>query len=77
VVAALDDDGPRFDLSRETAFHSETVPTELSSEGTPTTVAAPVISAWQSDVISLRMRYTLGLARRSDSAVALIQSVNW
>jgi hypothetical protein len=78
VVAALDDDGPRFDLSRQTAFHSETAPTELASEGSPdNTVAAPIISAWQSDVISLRMRYTLGLARRSDLAVALVQSVNW
>jgi hypothetical protein len=60
-------DEPRFDVSDQAVLHMEdTAPTAIGTAGTPTVVAAPVRSLWQTDSIGIRMlaRHQLGDASR-------------
>ena len=50
---------PTFEESSDATMHFETSPTALSATGTPNTVAAPIISLFQQDLLGIKM--TLGL----------------
>ena len=71
-------DTPRFDLSEQATIHAEdTTPLPIASVGTPNTVAAPAISMYQQDLISLRFiqRVTWMLGR--PGRIAVTQNVTW
>jgi hypothetical protein len=65
--------------STEVTLHMEdTTPLPISTPGTPNTVAAPVRSAFQSDVIALRMILRAAWCMRQPGAVAYISTgLSW
>lgn len=63
--------------SKEAAIHYEdTTPLPISTAGTPATVAAVVRSAFQSDLIVIKVRAKAAWAAMP-GAVQFLQSVNW
>jgi hypothetical protein len=71
-------DEPRFDVSDQAVLHMEdTAPTAIGTAGTPTVVAAPVRSLWQTDSIGIRMLLDINWAMRRTGLIAWIDSVTW
>ncbi len=74
VIAPL----PELEASRDATLHMEdTSPLNISTAGSPNTVAAPVRSAFQTDTIMLRVVLQATWALRSTSAVAWTSGVSW
>lgn len=68
---------PEIGVSKEAAVHFEDVsPQPISTPGTPNTVAAPVRSAWQSDVLIVRVRAKCAWDNLP-GAVQIISGTNW
>jgi hypothetical protein len=76
-LASAYDDIPRFDTSLNSLLHFETSPSAIGTPGSPNVVAAPAVSAFQSDLISLRMILNVTWGLRHSSAVAWMQNVAW
>jgi hypothetical protein len=77
LVSAVDP-AVRFDVSRESIAHLEdTSPLPIST--TPTTIAAPVRSFWQTDVVGFRLRLeaSWGLRASAASSVAFVTGATW
>jgi Phage capsid family/Caudovirus prohead serine protease len=72
-------DTPRFDVSDQATLHFEdTTPLQISTTGSPNTVAAPVRSMFQTDSLALRMILPMNWAiRRTPSPVAWVTGVTW
>lgn len=70
-------DPPRVDASPAADVHMSTTPSQISTPGSPPTIASPVYSIFQSDLVSLRLRWNLSWALRASGAVATITNVNW
>lgn len=68
---------PRIDRGESAAVHMDTVPSDISTAGSPAVVAYPVGSMFQIDAVSLRLILPATWARRSPSAVAWIQNTVW
>jgi hypothetical protein len=69
---------PRVEASTEAIFHAEdTSPLAIGTAGAPNTVAAPVRSAWQSDVILIRAILSAAWTMRSTGQVQFITSTTW
>jgi hypothetical protein len=78
LAVAGGDEVPRFELSKSATVHLEdTSPAQISTIGTPATVAAPVVSTFQQDLIGLRILQDLSWVLRSTSGFAWINAVNW
>lgn len=86
VVIALDaadffsatGDDPRFDVSDQATLHMEdTTPLAIGTEGTPTVVAAPVRSMFQTDSIALRMILPMNWAMRRTGVLVERTAVTW
>ena len=65
------------EVSDQAAIHMSTTPTDIGMEGTPTFVASPVLSLFQTDCVALLPRLDLTWARRDDRAVSWLSSMNW
>lgn len=84
VVAVLPDGvatgysgAPEINTSKQALVHFEdTAPAQIGSSGTPSVVAAPTLSAFQTDVLLLRLRTKVAWAPRS-GAVQVVHSVTW
>jgi HK97 family phage prohead protease len=72
-------DTPRFDVSDQATLHFEdTTPLQISTPGSPNTVAAPVRSMFQTDSLALRMILPMNWAiRRLPAPVAWMTGVTW
>jgi hypothetical protein len=68
---------PSFRASQNVTLHTDTVPSALSAVGSPNTVAAPMRSAFQSDVTALRSVLPLDWGLRRAGAVAVINGTTW
>jgi HK97 family phage major capsid protein/HK97 family phage prohead protease len=69
---------PRFDVSDQATLHMEdTTPLAIGTTGTPTVVAAPVRSLYQTDSMALRMIYDLNWGMRRTGVVAWTTGVTW
>lgn len=76
--ASATGDVPRFSISDQATIHAEdTNPLAIGTPGTPATVAAPVRSLWQEDLIGIRMHWPLTWAMRRTGMVAFIEGVTW
>jgi HK97 family phage major capsid protein/HK97 family phage prohead protease len=76
--ASLTGDEPRFELSDVATLHMEdTTPLNISSPGTPNTVAAPVQSMFQTDSIALRMILPMNWIMRRSGLVAWLTGCTW
>ena len=70
-------DPPQIETSIEAAIHFEdTTPTDISTAGTPPAVAYPTKSAFQTNLIVVRVRANLAWAVATGAA-QVIAAVNW
>ena len=70
-------DAPSIEASQESATVMDTAPAQIGTAGTPTVVAAPTISVFQTDAVSVKFRQPVAWALRSPSAVAWIEGATW
>jgi hypothetical protein len=71
-------DQPEFEASEQAVIHAEdTSPAQISAAGTPNTVAAPVISMFQTASIALRMLLDVTWAMRRTGMVQWVDDVDW
>jgi hypothetical protein len=76
LVVAGADEPPRYEVATDATLHMEdTSPAAISTP--PATVAAPVVSLYQSDLLALRMVWSIDWALRSADGVAYIADANW
>ena len=76
--SSVTDTEPRFDVSDQAVLHMEdTTPLQLSTVGTPATVAAPARSLWQTDTIGIRMLMNMNWTMRRTGMVQYITGVTW
>jgi hypothetical protein len=69
---------PEIDVSREAVAHFEDVaPGPISVTGSPSVVSAPVRSAWQANLLFLRLRLKCAWAPLSTGMVQVVNSVTW
>lgn len=68
---------PEFRVSRETVVVENTIAAPISTAGTPTTVAAPERSLFQTACISLKMILRCGYCMRPPGHVQLITDAEW
>ena len=69
---------PRLDRATDATLHFEDAnPLAIGTAGSPNTVAAPTRSAFQSDLIGVRMILDAAWAMRSANAVAWIEDASW
>ena len=66
-------DPPRIDASQDTVVHMNTVPLPIGGA----TVASPSYSMFQTDTVSLRLRWPLSWVLRASNAVAVVNGVSW
>ena len=67
----------RFDVSDATGLHMDDSPSQISTVGTPNTVAAPVRSLWQTDTKALRLIFEVDWKWRASGAIAWMTSIGW
>lgn len=71
-------DQPEFDVSEQAVIHAEdTTPLQISAAGTPNTVAAPVVSMFQTASVALRMLLDITWAMRRAGMVQWIDDADW
>lgn len=71
-------DQPEFEASEQAVIHAEdTSPQQISAAGSPNTVAAPVISMFQTASIALRMLLDVTWAMRRTGMVQWIDGADW
>jgi hypothetical protein len=70
ALASVVDPQPRFDTSIESAVHMDTAPQ-------PGIANAVTVSAFQADLISLRLRFDVNWGLRSASGIAFISNTAW
>lgn len=69
---------PDISASRDTVLHMEdTAPDHIGTAGTPSAIAAPVQSTFQTDQVALRLIFDIAFAKRRSNAVAYIDGVDW
>jgi len=69
---------PEFEVSEQAVLHMEdTTPLQIGSTGTPTVVAAPTQSMFQTASMALRMLLDVTWAMRRTGMVQHIVAVNW
>jgi hypothetical protein len=74
IVSAVEGT-PQIDASQETTIHEEQNAAPIVGPGG--TVAYPVRSMFQTDSISLRLRWPLSWSLRAPNAIAFMSGVNW
>jgi hypothetical protein len=75
AIAAVLEPVPRIDASTQTSVHMETNAQPIVKDDG--TIATPVASTFQTDTVSLRMRWPLSWSRRANDAVAFSTGVKW
>jgi hypothetical protein len=69
---------PEIETSKQSTAHFEdTTPLPISTVGTPNVVAAPVRSAWQQNLLFLKLRVKCAWGALSPGAVQMIASAVW
>lgn len=75
---SVEGDEPLYDVSDQATLHMEdTTPLAIGTAGTPTVVAAPVRSLFQTDSIALRMILPMNWAMRRSGVVSVTTGVTW
>ena len=76
ALASAIDATPRIEVGDQAAVHLDNV-TPLAIGTPPASVAAPVVSLWQADLISVRVIFEVSWAMRSNVGLAWTESVTW
>jgi hypothetical protein len=69
-------DAPRVEIGKEAVIHYDDTPLQIGTTGAPATVAAPAISAYQTDQQVLRLILRAGYAMRAPGLVQWL-SATW
>jgi hypothetical protein len=69
-------DPPKIDVSREAVLHMEQ-DTPLPLTTAVTVSAPPIMSVYQQDCLSVRLRADIDFALRSSSAIAWVDNISW
>jgi Phage capsid family len=77
ALASAISPAPNFAASIETLLHTDTVPAQIGTVGTPNVVAARSQSLFQQDLIALRLTFDLAWALRNSAGLAWVSSVTW
>lgn len=78
ALASAIDPTPRFDVSDQAVLHMDSSPLPIDSGTTTTPVqAAPLISEFQQDMLSLRAIFKVSWGLRDPGGLAWTQSVLW
>jgi hypothetical protein len=78
AVAAAFDGAPQIEASKEAVVHFEdTTPLAIATPGSPNTIAAPVRSAFQQDMLIIRVRAKATWAVIAPGGVQTIANVKW
>jgi HK97 family phage prohead protease len=72
-----DDGGFMLDMSREASLEMSDGPTNSSAPSPTNPVAAQLVSLWQTNAVGFRAERTINWKKRRDSAVAVLDDVNW
>ena len=75
AIAAIMEPVPQIDVSTQASWHRETNAQPIVKDDG--TVATPVASSFQTDTVTLRMRWPLSWSRRAIDAVAFSTGVKW
>lgn len=75
AIAAVMEPVPRIDASTQTSVHMETNAQPIVKDDG--TIATPVASTFQSDRVTLRMKWPLSWSRRATDAVAFVSGAKW
>jgi len=71
-------DAPRLEVGREAVLHFEdAAPSHLATSDAPNVVAAPVRSAWQHDLIALRLILRVAFGMRAPGMVQFITAATY
>jgi hypothetical protein len=70
-------DAPLLDGSTVAVAHEDDAPEPISSPGSPTIVAAPTRSFYQTDSVALRLRLPAAWALRTASGIAWMRGCQW
>lgn len=68
---------PDIETSNSATVHMSDAPEQLSTPGTPATVAAPIRSLYQTDSVAVRLIGDIGFAKRRSNAVAFVDPTGW
>jgi HK97 family phage prohead protease/HK97 family phage major capsid protein len=69
---------PRFEVSDQATLHLEdTTPANITTPGAPPTVAAPVVSMFQTDSLALRLIMPMNWVLRRAGVVSWVDAVTW
>lgn len=69
---------PEIEVAKESALHFEdSSPLPISTVATPNTIAAPVRSLWQEDLLALKLRTRICWQTLLSGAVQVVTSTNW
>lgn len=71
------DPAPELFASRSAAVHMDDDPSQIGEAGSPNTVAAPVVSMYQTAQIALRILADIAFAKRRPGAAAYIDGADW
>ena len=77
VASALDPEPTIETGSEGTVVMQDTSPAAISTVGTPNAVAAPVRSLFQTDTLSLRLRFGVAWGLRNAGGLAWLSGVSW
>jgi HK97 family phage major capsid protein/HK97 family phage prohead protease len=72
-----DDGGFMIDVSREASLEMSDAPTGSSAPDPTNPTATSLVSLWQTNAVGFRAERTINWKRRRDSAVAVLDDVNW
>jgi hypothetical protein len=78
AIAAAFEGAPEIATSQQVALHFEDVaPLPIGSPGSPSTVASPVRSAFQQDIIAIKCSARLAFVLAAPGGAQVINSVTW
>lgn len=77
AIASGFDEVPRVDIANTPVIHWDDAPAQVSTPGSPATVAAPVRSGYQQDMLALRLILRCAWASRMPGAVQVVTGVTW
>ncbi len=77
VVSSIAGAPQIVDVSDQALLHEDDAPSDISTTGSPSVIAAPTRSLWQSDSVAIRLRWPISWGLRSSSGLAWMTGTTW
>jgi hypothetical protein len=77
ALFSVGDSAPQFEASLEAVYHAEgSTPAPIVPQGS-SQISSPVVSAWQQDIVALKVRFSINWALRNSAGAAWITGTSW